>query len=678
MPTKLVIVESPTKAKTIQKFLDNSYIVESSFGHVRDLPKTQLGVDTENNFEPKYVIPKNAQKRVSGLKFLAKKAEIIYFATDEDREGEAISWHLNYLLKPQKQFRIVFHEITKNAILEALKNPRQLDENLFNAQQARRILDRIVGYKLSPFLWKKIAKGLSAGRVQSAALRLICEKETEIRNFKKDEYWTIEADFKKDENNKIHAELKKINQQKINKLDLKSKKEVQKIAEDLEKKDYKIIAIEKKETKRNPYPPFKTSTLQQAANNRLGFSSKQTMLLAQQLYEGIKLEKENIGLITYMRTDSLNLSDKFLDEAEEYLKTNLGEKYINRKQFKTKSKNAQEAHEAIRPTNVYNSPEQIEKYLKPQQYKLYKLIWERALASQMTPAKLEKTSITIDAHDNSYTFLSNGNIILFAGFLKIYPSKIEENILPPVKKDEELKIENINPEQHFTEPPARYTEASLIKILEKLGIGRPSTYAPTISTIMARKYVEKEAKKLTPTEIGELTNKIITKNFPKIVDYEFTAHIEEELDEIARGEKKWQPFIKKFYEPFKENLEKKYESVEKINIDEKTDKICEKCGKPMVIKLGRFGKFLACTGFPACKNTKTILEKINIKCPKCENGQIIIKRTRKKRIFYGCSNYPQCDFATWKEPTGELCEKCGSPMVKSAQEKIYCSNKECK
>ncbi len=678
MPTKLVIVESPTKAKTIQKFLDSSYVVESSFGHIRDLPKTQLGVDTENNFEPKYVIPKNAQKKVSGLKSLAKKAETIYFATDEDREGEAISWHLNYLLKPKKQFRIVFHEITKQAILEALKNPRQLDENLFNAQQARRILDRIVGYKLSPFLWKKIARGLSAGRVQSAALRLICEKEAEIKNFKKDEYWTIEADFKKDENNKITAVLKKINDQTLKKLDLKSKKEVQKITDNLEKKDYKIIDIEKKETKRNPYPPFKTSTLQQAANNRLGFSSKQTMMLAQQLYEGIKLEKENIGLITYMRTDSLNLSNKFLDEAEEYLKTNLGEEYIHRKQFKTKSKNAQEAHEAIRPTNIYNNPKQIEKYLQPQQYKLYKLIWERALASQMAVAKLEKTSIIITAHDDSYTFLSNGNIILFDGFLKIYSSKIEENILPPVKRGDKLKIENINPEQHFTEPPARYTEASLIKILEKLGIGRPSTYAPTISTIIARKYVEKEAKKLEPTEIGELTNKVITENFPKIVDYKFTAQIEEELDEIARGEKKWQPFLKKFYGPFKENLEKKYESVKKINTDEKTDKICEKCGKPMIIKLGRFGKFLACTGFPECKNTKAIIEKINITCPKCKKGQIIIRRTRKKRIFYGCSNYPQCNFATWKEPTGELCEKCGSPMVKNAQGKIYCSNKECK
>lgn len=678
MSKKLVIVESPTKAKTIQKFLNNSYQVESSFGHIRDLPKKQLGVNIENNFEPKYIVPIKSSKTVNHLKLLAKNSEETFLATDEDREGEAISWHLNYLLKPKKYSRIVFHEITKQAILEALKNPRQLDENLFNAQQARRILDRLVGYKLSPFLWKKVAKGLSAGRVQSAALRLICEREEEIKKFIKQEYWTIKAKFETDKKENFESELAKIKNKNIEKFDLKTKKQTDDLIQNVKKYEYQVINIETQDKQRHSPPPLTTSTLQQAANNRLNFSSKQTMVIAQQLYEGIKLKEGNIGLITYMRTDSLSLSENFLSAANDFIKQNFGENYSQKKQYKTKSKNAQEAHEAIRPTDVYRTPENIKQYLDLRQYKLYKLIWERAIASQMSPAKIQKTKIIISDKDTNYTFISIGNIIKFDGFLKVYPSKIEENIFPKLEKNESLKIKDIEGEQHFTEPAPKYTEASLVKAMEKLGIGRPSTYAPTISTIITRQYIIKDGKKLQPAEMGKLVNKVLTKYFPKIVDYEFTAEIEEDFDEIARGEKEWQPFLKEFYEPFNKNLEEKYKSVEKINTDEKTNEICDKCGKPMVIKLGRFGKFLACSGFPECKNTKPIVKELGIDCPKCAKGRIIIKKTKRGKIFYGCSEYPKCNFASWQKPTGELCKKCGSPMVESARGKIYCSNKECR
>ncbi|MDD3284091.1 MAG: type I DNA topoisomerase [Patescibacteria group bacterium] len=675
---KLVIVESPTKAKIIQKFLDKSYMVESSFGHVRDLPKTKLGVDIEKNFEPQYVIPTKAKKNVNRLKELAKKSEIVYFATDEDREGEAISWHLNYILKPKNYQRISFHEITKQAILKSLESPREIDVNLVDAQQTRRILDRLVGYKLSPFLWKKIAKGLSAGRVQSVALRLICEKEEEINKFKTDEYWTIDADFENEKKIIINSKLEKIKNKKIEKLGIQKEQNANDIAKDAKKYTYKITNIEVKDGQKSSPIPFTTSTLQQVANQKLGFSSKQTMMLAQQLYEGIDIESEGTGLITYMRTDSLNLSEQFLNSTKNFITKNFGEKYSRLKRFKTKSKNAQEAHEAIRPTDINNKPENIEKFLNPKQYKLYRLIWERTLASQMQSAIIEKTKIIIEDDKKNYTFTSSGNVIKFDGFLKVYTSKIEENILPEMKTNENLKLIEIKPEQHFTEAPAQYNEASLIKKMEELGIGRPSTYAPTISNIIFRKYIIKEGRKLSPTQLGNLINKTLIDYFSEIIDYQFTANLEEGLDEIAIGKKEWRPFLLEFYNPFIKNLEEKYKTVEKIDTDEKTDEVCEKCGKPMIIKLGRFGKFLACSGFPECRNTKAITSDLGIKCPKCKDGNIIIRKTKRGKIFYGCNKFPECKFATWQKPTGELCPECNEAMIETPKGKIQCSNSKCK
>ena len=673
----LVIVESPTKAKTIKKFLDNSYDVESSYGHVRDLPERILGVNIEENFEPEYTVPKKAKTNVDKLKKMSKTAKMVFFATDEDREGEAISWHLNYLLKPKNHKRIVFHEITKNALLEALESPRELDENLVNAQQARRILDRLVGYKLSPFLWKKISKGLSAGRVQSAAVRLICDREEEVKNFKSQEYWKILADFFTKNHNEIKAELTKINKKNFDRFEINSNDKSDDLISKIKSLNYKITNVESHDVEKNPLAPFTTSTLQQSANNKLGFSSKQTMLLAQQLYEGIEIHTGSTGLITYMRTDSVNLSESFISSCAQFIKDTLGDKYSCIRRFKTKSKNAQEAHEAIRPTSVENTPQKIEKYLDPKQFKLYKLIWERAVASQMTSAKIKNTKIEISDDKEKFTFVSSGNIIIFDGFMHIYKSSISENQLPEVCKNETVDLKNIIGEQKFTEPPARYNEASLIKAMEKLGIGRPSTYAPTISTIIARKYIIKEQKKLIPTEIGELVNKMLKEEFPEIVDYQFTANIEGGLDEIAIGKKEWRPFLQDFYKPFEKNLKDKYESVKKVDTTEKTDEVCEKCGAPMIIRFGRFGKFMACSAFPECKNTRTITEELNINCPICKTGSVIVKRTKRGKIFYGCNNYPECKFASWSKPTGNICEKCGAPMVelKSGEK---CSNKDCK
>ncbi len=679
MNKNLVIVESPTKAKTIKKFLGSSYDVESSFGHVRDLPASKMGVDVLNDFEPSYTIPTRAKKNLSVLKKLAKTAKTIYFATDEDREGEAISWHLNFILKPKDYKRICFHEITKDAILEALKNPRELDMNLINAQQARRILDRLVGYEISPFLWKKIAKGLSAGRVQSAALRLICEREQEIKDFNKQEYWSIKSIFQKINSDlNFESELIKISEKTLEKFYFTKSDDVENIITDIKEKKYSIESIEKKEASKNPLPPFTTSTLQQASNIRLGYSSKQTMMLAQQLYEGIKLGKESLGLITYMRTDSLNLSTSFIEKAASFITSEYGKEYLETRQFKTKSKNAQEAHEAIRPTDVTKTPESIKEYLDPKQYKVYKLIWERAVASQMSPSKMQRTKIIISDKEKNYSFVSSGNIITFYGFLKVYPMKIEEGELPDLKKNEALNLKDVSGDQHFTEPPARYNEASLIKIMEKLGIGRPSTYAPTISNIIARRYVIKEQKRLMPTETGELINKVMVESFKDVVDYQFTATMEEGLDDIARGEKEWVPFLRDFYTPFKANLKEKYETVSKVELeDNTTDEVCEKCGSPMIIKLGRFGKFKACSNFPECKNTKNMTKELGIKCPKCEDGNVVTKRTSRGKTFYGCNNYPKCDFATWYKPTGTLCEKCKSPMVEFKNGE-KCSNKDCK
>ena len=609
---KLVIVESPTKAKTISRFLGKGYKVESSFGHIRDLPKSKMGIDIEHNFEPKYLVPRDKSKKVKLLKDLAKKADEIYFATDSDREGEAIAWHLVELLKPKKEQakRITFHEITKHAIEQALKEPRELDMDRVDAQQARRILDRLVGYELSPFLWRKVAKGLSAGRVQSVTVRLIVEREREIEKFKPEEYWSLLALLlsEKDSEKPLEASLVAKEGKKYDKLGIADKKTMDEILKDLKDASYTIESIEKKEKKRNPYPPFTTSTLQQAANNRLGFSAAQTMRLAQQLYEGVELgEKGSVGLITYMRTDSLTLSDKFLKEARDFIGKEFGDKYLpeKKKLYKTASKGAQEAHEAIRPTDPELTPDDVRSHLDPQQAKLYTLIWQRAVSGQMNPAILDQTSVSISA--DKYTFRASGSIVKFDGFMQVYPLKTEEKIFPEMKEKEVLELKELTPDQHFTEPPPRYTEASLVKELEKKGIGRPSTYAPTIKTVIDRNYVEKEAKKLSPTEIGIMVNDVLVEHFPNVVDYDFTAKMEEDLDEIAENKKEWVPVIKEFYDPFKKNLDKKEKEVQKSDIaEEETDEKCEKCNEPMLIKMGRFGKFLACSGYPDCKNARPL------------------------------------------------------------------------
>ncbi len=669
---RLVIVESPTKAKTIEKFLTKDYKVESSFGHVRDLPKSELGIDVVNNFEPRYVIPTKAKKVVNHLKELVKKSKQVILATDADREGEAIAWHLvqaldlnevkSEKLKEKSIERIAFHEITKPAIEQALKDPRLIDMNMVDAQQGRRVLDRLVGYKLSPFLWKKVARGLSAGRVQSVALRLIAEREEKIKNFQPAEYWELLALLSGKTGDSFEAHLFKIGEETLSKLDIKDQKSIDKIAAELKNADYAVKNTETKEVYKNPFPPFITSTLQQEAAKRLGFSSKKTMLMAQRLYEK--------GLITYMRTDSVNLSQESLTAAKKWLTENLGEDYGRQapRIFKTKSRLAQEAHEAIRPTNVFLAPES--KKTDDSEKKLYKLIWQRFMASQMPQAVFYSTQADIKAlagQAKDYTFRANGNILKFDGFLKLWIQKWEEKELPPLKENEPLTLKELKPGQHFTEPPARYNEASLIKTLEEYGIGRPSTYAPIISVIQERHYVEKQERKFVPTEIGVLVNKVLVEHFPEIVDIGFTAKMEEKLDNIAEGQAKWQAVIKEFYQPFAKNLEEKYKEVSKKEImpEEITKENCEKCGAPMVIKYGRFGKFMACSDFPKCKTTKQLPREtpksIGLKCPKCSEGDVVERRVSRGRargkIFWGCSRYPKCDYASWTNPLNPEKEK---------------------
>src|SRR3989344_514672 len=664
----LIIVESPTKAKTISRFLGKDFIVASSFGHVRDLPKGELGVDIEHDFEPKYVVPTKAKKNVAILKKDAEKSDTIILATDEDREGEAIAWHLSEALGlntiDKKQLtsgqskvkgqrskvvqRIVFHEITKSAIEQALKNPRQIDENLVDAQQARRILDRLVGYKLSPFLWKKVARGLSAGRVQSVAVRLIVEREREIEKFKPDEYWNISVELKTGQDKVITAELVKIDGETLDKLAIKNQAQAQKIVSDLAGADYKVSAIDQKEMVRNPFAPFTTSTLQQDAARKLHFSAKQTMRLAQQLYEGVELGPDGShGLITYMRTDSVNLSAESLTKAREYITSSYGEKYLEIRQYKTKSKGAQEAHEAIRPTDPTRHPDAIQQYLSPQQFRLYNLIWRRFTASQMAKAIFNQTGI--DIQTKQYGFRANGTTMKFDGFLKVYPTKFEENELPVVKTGEELELKELKPEQHFTKPPARYNEASLIKTLEKEGIGRPSTYATIISTIQDRNYVTKDRSRyFSPTEIGVMVNDLLVEHFPKIVDIKFTSQMEEELDDIAEGKREWVPVLRKFYTPFAKQLEEKYKEVtkEKVTNQIKTGEKCPECKEgDLVEKMGRYGRFTACSRFPDCKyiqkKPKAEVETTGEKCDKCGEGEMII-RSGKFGKFLACSRYPKC------------------------------------
>jgi len=742
---KLVIVESPTKAKTITKFLGSDYVIDSSFGHIRDLPKKEIGIDVENNFEPRYEIPDKAEKTISRLKKLAKKADEVILATDEDREGEAIAWHLSTALglDSKKVKRIVFHEVTKEAIMEAINNPRNIDQKLVDAQQARRVLDRLVGYELSPFLWKKVSRGLSAGRVQSVAVRLVVEREREIKAFKADEYWTVEADLKKTgKGNKIEARLNKIKGKTVEKLGIKNEAEARKIENDLDDVKYLVSSIQKKQSKKTPPKPFTTSSLQQASNRMLGFSAKQTMMIAQQLYEGLEIKgSEQVGLITYMRTDSLNLSKKFLTEASIYLRDVYGAEYAlsEAREFKTKSKGAQEAHEAVRPTDPNRSPDSIKDSLSSNQFRLYQLIWQRSMASQMTEAKVDATVVDINA-GNDYSFRANGQIINFDGYLRVYPEKSKEVVLPELEEGEVLDLEKLNVDQHFTKPPARYSDAGLVKEMEKDGIGRPSTYAPTLSTIEARNYVVRDDnKRLAPTEISFIVNDLLVDHFDKIVDYKFTAQMETDFDNIANGSQDWQPVIRDFYIPFHKNLEVKDAELEKKDImpeeecDEICDKcqakmiiktgrygkfyacsaypecknikgipkegeaevekseavkemekkhkdaICEKCGEAMVVKNGKFGPFLGCSGYPKCKNIVNINEdsKTGVTCPVCGKGEIVQKRSRRG-IFYACDQYPDCKTAFWGKPTGEKCPECDSLLVEGKEGALSCSAKGCK
>ena len=689
---RLVIVESPTKAKTIKQFLGKDYSVESSFGHVRDLPEQELAIDIEHNFKPKYVIIPKARKTINQLREKAKKSKSIILATDEDREGEAIAWHLIKALgldelkiknEKLKIERIVFHEITKSAIEEAFKNPRGLDIKLVTAQQARRILDRLVGYKLSPLLWKKVARGLSAGRVQSVAVRLVVERQKEIDEFKPEEYWVIEAEFKNKPN--FIAVLTKKDNKIIPRLSIKTKIQAEEIVKDLKEAKYRVDNIEKGEIQRYPLPPFTTSTLQQEASRKLKFSAKQTMFIAQQLYEGIPLEKKkSVGLITYMRTDSLNLASQAIWKIRDLIERDFGKNYLPLKPnfYKTRTKGAQEAHEAIRTTFPERKPEDIKEFLSKGQFALYDLIWRRTIACQMKPAVFDTTKIDIKTdkirEKHIYQFRTNGSVLKFDGFLKVWPMKNEDVILPELKKNELLELIKLIPSQHFTQAPFPYTEATLVKALEENGIGRPSTYAPILETIQKRGYVVKKARYLYPADIGILVNNLLVEHFPKIVDIGFTAKMEEELDEIAEGKKKWVPVIDGFYRPFEENLKKKYQEIDKKEItEEKSDEICEKCGAPMIVKIGRFGKFLACSNFPKCRNTKNIEKTLGIKCPQCDQGEITERMTKRGKIFYGCTNYPNCNFATWNKPTGEKCPKCNSLLVKIRGNKVKCSNREC-
>lgn len=658
MADKLIIVESPAKANTIKKFLGGSTKVVASMGHIRDLPKSKLGVNIENDFEPEYINIRGKGDLIKSLKNEAKKAKKIYIATDPDREGEAIAWHLAYILNQEKEkiTRVTFNEITKSAVKKAIKEPRNIDLNLVDAQQARRVLDRIVGYKISPILWKKVKRGLSAGRVQSVAVKLIVDREEEIEKFIPEEYWNIYANLQDKETKKgFQAKFYGENGKKQ---EIHSEDEVQKILNTIEKSKYIVDDIKKSEKKRNPAPPFTTSTMQQEASRKLGFTLKKTMTIAQGLYEGVKIpEKGTVGLITYMRTDSTRISEEARAIAKEQITKDYGDEYYENRYYKAK-KDSQDAHEAIRPTYIDINPEEIKDALSKDQYKLYKLIYNRFMASQMSAAIYDTMSVTIDA--NGYTFKANGQTLKFKGFMTLYvegtDSKEEEKegMLPDIKEKEELKLVKIDPKQSFTEPPPRYTEASLVKTLEEKGIGRPSTYSPTITTILDRRYIEKEQKQLAPTELGKIVNKILIENFTDVINVEFTAEIESEFDEIAEGKEPWKNMIREFYGPFEKELEKVEKELEKVElVEEVSDVPCEKCGRMMVYKYGRYGKFLACPGYPECKNAKPIIETIEEPCPKC-GGTIQVRKTKKRRKYYICENNPaSCDYISWNKPKKE-------------------------
>ena len=682
----LVIVESPAKAKTIKKYLGGNYEVIASMGHVRDLPKTRLSVDIKKKFAPKYEIIKGKEKLVEELKELAEKSDKIYLATDPDREGEAISWHLAYILglPLDDNNRVEFNEITKNGVTNGMAHPRSMNIDLVNAQQARRILDRLVGYKLSPFISQKIRRGLSAGRVQSVAVRIIVDREEEIRKFKPEEYWTIDAKFiPKGSRKSFSASLYSDANGKIK---IENQEQAEKIEQDLADAEYMITKVKHGTRRKTPAPPFITSTLQQEASRKLGFQSRRTMKVAQELYEGVDIEGMGAtGLITYMRTDSLRISDVAKEEAAQYILNRFGEKFLPAKPrvFKTKS-NAQDGHEAIRPSMPSLSPEDVKASLTSDQFKLYNLIWNRFMASQMSDCIQKTTQAEISAKE--YIFKASGYYVDFEGFTTLYvESKDTEEEkstqLPPLEKDMPVKCKELKKNQHFTQPPARYTEASLIKALEEYGIGRPSTYAATITTITSREYVKREAKTLYPTELGEVMTNLLKERFPKIVNYKFTAQMEENLDEVEHGQEEWVELLDEFYSDFDKTLKKAKEEMEGVKLqlkEDQTDIICDKCGRQMVVKVGRYGKFIACPGYPECKNVLKFVEKTGVKCPKC-NGDVIVKHTKKKRVFYGCSNYPECDFVSWNEPVNERCPQCGGILFKKKgkKPKLYCATEGC-
>ncbi|QAT40190.1 type I DNA topoisomerase [Clostridium sp. JN-9] len=686
MGRKLVIVESPAKAKTIGKYLGKNYVVEASMGHVRDLPKSQIGVDIENNFEPKYITIRGKGELLNKLKKEAKKCDKIYLATDPDREGEAISWHLSHVLKidDNEKCRIEFHEITKNSIKAAIKSPRKININKVDAQQARRVLDRLVGYKISPILWRKVKWGLSAGRVQSVTLRIICDRENEINGFKPREYWTIECEVNKENSRKSF--IIKLLSYEGKKIEINSKEESDLIIKNLEQGSFMVKQIKKSLKNKNPLPPFTTSTLQQDAYKKLNFATKRTMSIAQQLYEGVDVKGfGTAGLITYMRTDSVRISSEAQEIAKEFIGNEYGKEYVpeSPRIYKSK-KNIQDAHEAIRPTNIEITPKIAKQSLKDEQFKLYNLIWNRFVASQMATCVMN--AISIDVINNKYLLRATGTDIKFDGFMKVYEYRADEEqndiSLPALEENEVLIKKSINGKQHFTQPPARYSEASLVKTLEDNGIGRPSTYAPIISTLLDRKYIERDKRTLLPTELGIIVNNILTDYFTQIVDVEFTAEMEQKLDDIEEGNENWKSVVNKFYKPLEKSIDIAEKEVSKITIEDKvTDIKCEKCGRFMVIKHGRFGDFLACPGYPECKNTKPIVEELKVPCPKC-GGKILVKRSKKGRKFYGCSNYPKCDFVSWFEPSDKKCPQCGSYMVKKFNktkgEFYECSNQECK
>ena len=678
---KLLIVESPAKAETIKKYLGSGYNVLASMGHIIDLPKSQMGVDVENDFEPKYITIRGKGPLLTQLKKEAAKASKVYLATDPDREGEAISWHLQKALNiKEAKCRVTFNEITKSAVKAAISEPREIDMNLVDAQQARRVLDRIVGYSISPLLWQKVKRGLSAGRVQSVAVRLICDREEEIINFVPEEYWTIEANLVSADKKSFEA---KYFGEKGKEKKLSSDSEAKKITDDVSDAEFTVEEVKKTVTKRSPQPPFTTSTLQQDASRKLNFSAIKTMQIAQSLYEGINLGGKlgTVGLITYMRTDSLRISKEAQAETVAYLTANFDKEYISPRQFKTK-KGAQDAHEAIRPTSVNIVPQNIKDKLTNDQYKLYKLIWERFLASQMSAAEYDTVQVTLDA--KGHTFKANGSSLAFSGYMAIYvegsDTKAEkEKALPVLKEKTMAKLKAIEKSQHFTQPPARFTEASLVKELEDNGIGRPSTYAPTIATIISRGYVVRSKKQLMPTELGNVTTDIMRNYFSDIADVEFTAGMEQKLDLIDDGKLEWKKVLHEFYPEFDETLKSATEKIEKITIkDEESDVVCDKCGRKMVYKLGKFGKFLACPGYPECQNTMTIKIGTGAKCPKC-SGEILVKKSRKGKTYYACENLPKCDFMAWDEPQKETCPKCGGTLFRKYGKgaKIYCINEKC-